>query len=133
VSKGPKPLKVTDQTGKPVDVASAALREAGFQVVLTSENSTDVPEGRVLRQSPDGGSGQKGDTITLTRSLGPVLVRVPNVTAMNVQAAEQVMAEAGFKTDVDHDAGAYLGFVVSTGPKARAEAPQGSTITLHVV
>ena len=86
----------------------------------------------MLRQSPDGGSGQKGDTVTLTRSLGPVLVRVPNVTAMNVQAAEQVMAEAGFKTEVDQDDGAHLGFVVSTGPKARAEAPEGSTITLHV-
>jgi beta-lactam-binding protein with PASTA domain len=133
VSKGPKPLRVPDQTGEPVDAAAQALRKAGFRVALTSENSTDVPEGRVLRQSPEGGTGQKGDTITLTRSLGPVLVTVPNVTAMGVQAAEQVLAEAGFKTEVDADAGSYLGFVLSTGPKARTEAPRGSTITLHVV
>ena len=42
----------------------------------------------------------KGDTITLTESLGPVMVTIPNVRSMGVNAAEKAMAEAGFKTKV---------------------------------
>jgi serine/threonine-protein kinase len=135
VSKGPKPIRVVDQTGKPADEAGAALRRAGFTVADQAENSDDVPEGRVIRQSPDSGHGQKGDTVTVTRSLGPVLVTVPNVQAMGVRAAEQVMRDAGFKTEVKPAALTDLGvgFVVATGPRARSQAPRGSTITLYVV
>nr|WP_294690919.1 Stk1 family PASTA domain-containing Ser/Thr kinase [uncultured Friedmanniella sp.] len=135
VSKGPKPIPVPDWTGKDADKAVAALKKAGFTVEVTTENSDKVAKDRVLAQSPDSGSGQKGDTIRLTRSLGPVLVTVPNVRAMGVKAAEQVMKDAGFKTRVRAAAVNYIGvgFVVSTDPKARSQAPKGSTITLYVV
>jgi serine/threonine-protein kinase len=77
----------------------------------------------------------KGDEITLTRSLGPVLVTVPNVSRMGVKAAEGVMKQAGFKTKVQPVAVNYIGigFVVYSNPRARTEAPKGSTITLYVV
>ncbi|WP_425560657.1 PASTA domain-containing protein [Microlunatus capsulatus] len=60
---------------------------------------------------------------------------VPNVRAMGVRAAEKVMREAGFRTRVQAAAVNYIGvgFVVSTGPKIRSQAPKGSTITLYVV
>jgi serine/threonine-protein kinase len=135
VSKGPKPIKIVDYRGKPADDATRALKKAGFTVAEKQENSDDVPEGRVISQSPDAGHGQKGDTVTLTRSLGPVLVTVPNVQAMGIQAAEQVMKDAGFKTTVKPAAINYIGvgFVVATDPKARSQAPKGSMITLYVV
>jgi serine/threonine-protein kinase len=135
LSKGPKPIPVADWTGKDTGKAVAALEKAGFTVEVTTKNSDRVAKDRVLAQSPDSGSGQKGDTIRLTRSLGPVLVTVPNVRAMGVKAAEQVMKDAGFKTRVRAAAVNYIGvgFVVSTDPKARSQAPKGSTITLYVV
>jgi beta-lactam-binding protein with PASTA domain len=135
VSKGPKPIKIVDYTAKSADDATRALKKAGFTVAEKVENSDDVPQGQVISQSPDSGRGQKGDTVTLTRSLGPVLVTVPNVQAMGIQAAEQVMKDAGFKTTVKPAAINYIGvgFVVSTDPKARSQAPRGSTITLYVV
>ncbi|MBP2418369.1 serine/threonine-protein kinase [Microlunatus capsulatus] len=135
VSKGPKPVKIADWTGKPADDAVAALRKAGFAVAVSTANSDEVPADRVLSQSPAKGSGQKGDEVEVVRSLGPVLVTVPNVRAMGVRAAEKVMREAGFRTRVQAAAVNYIGvgFVVSTGPKIRSQAPKGSTITLYVV
>ena len=104
-------------------------------VEVTTAHSDEVPVGEVISQTPGPGSGQKGDTVELTRSLGPVLVTVPNVRAMGVRAAEQVMRDAGFRTRVQAAAVNYIGvgFVVSTDPKARSQAPKGSTITLFVV
>jgi serine/threonine-protein kinase len=135
VSKGPKPIKIADFTDKSADEATKALKRAGFTVVEKTEHSDDVAEGQVISQTPDQGNGQKGDTVTLTRSLGPVLVTVPYVRSMGIRAAEQVMKDAGFKTKVKPAAINYIGvgFVVSTDPKARSQAPKGSTITLFVV
>ncbi|MFL6028212.1 MAG: PASTA domain-containing protein [Friedmanniella sp.] len=63
------------------------------------------------------------------------MVTVPYVQAMGIRAAEQVMKDAGFKTKVRPAAVNYIGvgFVVGTDPKARSQAPKGSTITLYVV
>ncbi|WP_091416750.1 Stk1 family PASTA domain-containing Ser/Thr kinase [Friedmanniella luteola] len=135
VSRGPKPVKIADWTGKGVDDAVAALEKAGFLVTVTTAHSDEVPVGRVISQSPGPGTGQKGDEVELARSLGPVLVTVPNVRAMGVRAAEKVMQDAGFRTRVQAAAVNYIGvgFVVSTDPKARSQAPKGSTITLYVV
>ena len=71
----------------------------------------------------------------MTSSLGPPMVTVPNVSRMGVRAAQQVMKDAGFKTKVKPVAVNYIGigYVVYTGPRARSEAPKGSTITLYVV
>lgn len=135
VSKGPKPVRIADWTGKPADDAVAALRKSGLEVAVTTDHSDTVPAGRVISQDPGAGSGQKGDRVALVRSLGPVLVTVPNVRAMGVRAAEKVMQDAGFKTRVRAAAVNYIGvgFVVSTSPGARSQAPKGSTITLFVV
>ena len=135
VSKGPAPIKISDYVGQRFSRAEASLRKAGFLVVTKTTHSDEVAKGRVLQQDPSSGVGRKGDTITLTRSLGPVLVQVPNVRSMGVRAAEQAMAGAGFKTRVQAAPVNYLGlgFVVYTDPRSRREAPKGSTITLFVV
>jgi eukaryotic-like serine/threonine-protein kinase len=135
VSKGPAPIPVRNYVGKSFETAEAALGKAGFTVVTEQRHSDEVAKGRVLAQNPRSGSGQRGGTVTLTESLGPVLVRVPNVSRMGVKAAEQVMADAGFKTRVRPVAVNYLGlgYVAFTDPRGRRDAPKGSTITLYVV
>ena len=89
----------------------------------------------MLAQDPKSGQGQRGDTVTLTESLGPVMVQVPNVSRMGIKAAEKVMAAAGFKTRVRPVAVNFLGlgYVAFSDPRGRREAPKGSTITLFVV
>ena len=135
VSKGPAPIPVRSYVGRRVAGAAAALREAGFTVVVDRRHSDEVARGRVLAQDPRSGTGRRGDTVTLTESLGPVLVVVPNVRSVGVKAAQQIMRDAGFKTRVRAVPVNYLGvgYVAYTTPGARERAPKGSTITLHVV
>lgn len=135
ISDGPKPIKIIDYSGRDTDAAVAALKKAGFAVTVKTENSDTVPKGEVINQTPSSGTGVRGDEISLVSSLGPVLVTVPNVRAMGTRAAQQVMKEAGFTTRVKPVATNYLGvgFVVYTDPRARSQAPKGSTITLFVV
>jgi serine/threonine-protein kinase len=135
VSKGPQPIKITDYSGKGAAAAKAGLTKAGFKVKITTANSDTVAKGMVISQSPDKGTGVKGDTVALKESLGPVMVTIPNVRSMGVDAAEKVMAAAGFKTKVQAVAVNYIGigYVVYSKPSAKSEAPKGSTVTLYVV
>jgi serine/threonine-protein kinase len=135
ISNGPAPIRIEDYVGRRASVAEKSLRKRGFAVVIRTAHSDEVARGLVLDQDPASGVGRKGDTITLTKSLGPVLIRVPNVRSMGVRAAEKVMANAGFKTRTRPAPVNYLGlgFVVYTDPRARSEAPKGSTITLFLV
>ncbi|HET9647185.1 MAG TPA: Stk1 family PASTA domain-containing Ser/Thr kinase [Microlunatus sp.] len=135
VSTGPQPITVADFTGKKSDDAVTALEKAGFDVTVEKKNSDAIDKGLVMSQTPNRGTGVKGDEITLTVSKGPVLVTVPNVRRMGTKAATSVMEKAGFKTRVRAVKTNYLGvgYVVYTDPRARTQAPKGSTITLYVI
>ncbi len=134
VSKGPRPIKIPDHTGKPADRATRALEDLGFEVEATEVNSDDVREGRIVSQSPDSGTGQKGDTISLVVSKGPEMVEVPEVVRMGLGAATERLEKAGFKVKV-RQASLYIGvqYVVSTDPAGGSKAPKGSTVVVSVV
>jgi eukaryotic-like serine/threonine-protein kinase len=134
VSKGPKPIKIPDFTGKPAKAAQAALEKRGFKVDATEVNDDTVPKGRVVSQSPDSGTGQKDDVISLVVSKGPVMVEVPNVVGSGLDAAEATLEEAGFKVQVRHSS-MYIGvhYVVSTDPGRGSMAPKGSTVIVNIV
>ncbi len=135
ISSGPKPIKITDYTGKSAKDAQRALTKAGFDVSVNSQHSDSVAAGTVISQSPEDGSGVKGDPVKLVRSLGPVLVEVPNVRAQGVAVATQAMEKAGFKVAQQRASANYLGlgYVAYTKPGIGARAPKGSTITLYLV
>jgi serine/threonine-protein kinase len=135
VSRGPQPLTIINYEGSDADTAIRKLRQLGFAVAVSTERSETVARGLVIRQSPRGGTGIRGDTINITRSLGPNLVTVPNVRSMEVGTAEQVMKKAGFKTEVKASPlrNVGTGYVVYTNPRARSQVPKGTTITLFVI
>ncbi len=134
VSKGPRPIKVADWTGKDADEARAALDRRGFEVEVTEENSDSVEAGAVISQSPDSGTAFRGDTVELVVSEGPVLVEVPDVVRMGVAAARAQLEAAGFDVEVEEST-LFIGvqYVVATDPGAGSRAPRGSTITLSIV
>jgi beta-lactam-binding protein with PASTA domain len=134
VSKGPRPIKIPDFTGKPADPAEQALKRRGFKVDTTQVNDDTVPKGRVVSQSPDSGTGQKDDVISLVVSKGPVMVEVPNVVGMGLDAAKEHLEAAGFVVAVRHSA-MYIGvqYVVATDPSRGTSAPKGSTVTVSIV
>ncbi len=134
VSKGPRPIKVPDFTGKPESAATKALKKLGFEVKTTEVNSDTVPKGRVATQSPNTGTGQKGDVISLVVSKGPVLVKVPDVVRMGLDAATERLTAAGFRVKVVR-ASLYIGvqYVVATDPEGGTMAAKGTTVIVSIV
>jgi len=135
VSKGRRPISITNYAGKDAGQAAAALKKAGFLVDTSSQHSDTVPSGSVISQSPDSGTGFKHDHIKLIKSLGPVLVEVPEVKSMGVVAAKNLLQQKGFTVRTSHSSILWLGlgYVASTDPGGGSMAPKGSTITLNLV
>ena len=68
-SKGPDTVEVPNVAGYSEEQAVVLLAEAGFGVATTSEYSSTVSAGNVIRYSP-AGRQDRGETITLVISLG---------------------------------------------------------------
>ncbi|RYC05523.1 serine/threonine protein kinase [Nocardioides zhouii] len=135
LSRGRKPITIKDWTGKPLANAKVALERRGLEVSVTSEVHSDtVAEGDVISQDPTTGTLYRGDTVSFTVSLGPELVEVPNVEAMGVEAATELLEGLGFEVETQQ-AQIYLGlgYVSSSDPGEGERVAKGSTITLSVV
>ncbi len=134
VSKGPRPIRIPDFTGRSAATAETALEKRGFEVDATEVNHDTVPKGRVVSQSPDSGTGQRGDVISLVVSKGPVMVEVPDVVRMGVAEARERLETAGFRVVV-RESSLYIGvqYVVSTDPSGGTMAPKGTTVIVSVV
>jgi serine/threonine-protein kinase len=134
VSKGPRPIKVPDFTGKPADRAEQVLTERGLEVTMTERNDAEVPAGDVISQTPSSGTLFRGDTVELVVSKGPVMVEVPEVRGAGVEEATEALEAAGFEVRVENS-NVYVGleYVVSSDPAQGSMAPQGSVVTLFLV
>ncbi|MFC6285578.1 Stk1 family PASTA domain-containing Ser/Thr kinase [Nocardioides sp. GCM10027113] len=136
VSKGPKPIRVRDWTGKDGDRAEQALTGSGLDVTRDTAYSDSVPEGDVISQDPSGGTTlYRGDDVRLVVSLGPELVEVPSgLRGSGVDAARQRLEDLGFDVKVERSDNYFgLGYVFSHSPKAGEMVPRGSTITLYLI
>jgi beta-lactam-binding protein with PASTA domain/serine/threonine protein kinase len=134
VSKGPKPLKVPDLTGKSAERAEQVLTERGFEVEVDRENHDTVPDGEVISQSPSSGTLFRGETVRLVVSEGPVMVEVPDVRGVGVDEARRILEEGGFEVRTENsDLYVGLEFVVETDPEHGSLAPDGSVVTLYLV
>jgi eukaryotic-like serine/threonine-protein kinase len=135
VSKGRKPLTVTDWTGKNFVEARTALERKGFEVSSTDEYSDTVAEGDVISQSPDEGTLFRGDQVGFVVSLGPELVEVPGgLVASGWESAQESLEAAGFVVEIEHvDDYLGLGFVYSVDPGSGTDLPEGSTVTLWLI
>lgn len=134
LSKGARPIGIANQVGRPAKDAQATLERAGFAVVVKTANSAQVAEGSIISQQPGGGVGHRGDTVTVVRSLGPVMVKVPEVKAMRTPEAVEALTRAGFRIDTrpgENHLG--LGYALRTDPSSGQEAAQGATITLFEI
>jgi serine/threonine-protein kinase len=68
VSSGPSNVVVPDVTGLDAATARAQLADAGFDVTVVDQPTSDPDQdGVVVEQSPEGGSSAtKGSTVTIT-------------------------------------------------------------------
>ena len=127
VSKGRKPIDITNYTGKRESEAKAGLERAGFEVKVERSYSDDVDKGRVISQSPNSGTGFKKDTITINVSRGPEAIKVPNVVGKLRNDATKVLKDAGFQVRA-FGPGNFS--VKAQTPKADTKAKIGSSVTI---
>ncbi|MHC5903392.1 Stk1 family PASTA domain-containing Ser/Thr kinase [Streptomyces sp. S6] len=134
ISKGAA-IDVPDVTGKDLDEATTALKEAGLKVAVSSvQVNSDLEKGKVAEQSPtDGAEAAAGDTVTLTLSKGPEMVEVPNVVDSSVDDATSLLEQSGFKVKEDRGIlGLFGDTVKKQSVSAGDTAPKGSTITITI-
>ncbi len=133
VSKGREPIQVPDVVGLPEDEARQALDAARLQTVLAPNAVHDakVTKGAVVGQTPTDGTLHRDEPVTLTLSLGPEMVDVPNVFFKREDAAVSTLEDAGFTVEVKYTYGkSVLGLVA--GQDKTGSEPKGSTVTLTV-
>ena len=100
-SAGPAPIIVPDVGGKSQTDATTTLSTAGFRVALTSDSSSSVPVGFVIRTQPAAGTeAPKDSTVTLVISTGPRQANVPDVVGATQSSATSQLEGAGFKVSV---------------------------------
>ncbi|SER55500.1 Stk1 family PASTA domain-containing Ser/Thr kinase [Parafannyhessea umbonata] len=130
LSKGPETVDVPDVTGQTESDATAQLKDAGFEVQVTTAESSSVDKGLVIKQSKTG-TAEKGATITITVSTGNSKVKVPSVVGMQQDAAEAALANAGFKYNVvTTTSDVSSGQVISQDITGTADP--GTTVTIKV-
>ncbi|WP_255869951.1 Stk1 family PASTA domain-containing Ser/Thr kinase [Arthrobacter jinronghuae] len=134
VSKGPAPVEVPVVTGLGEDAALKAVEDAGLTAAVAPDkvNSATVPAGAVVAQTPASGLLERGSTVTLTISLGPRMVEVPNYVGQRAETARADLESRGFTVEVENLLGGLLGLVRDQEPGA-GTAPEGSTVVLKVV
>ena len=134
VSKGPQPIPVPDVRGLPQDAAVKAIQDAGLKAVVAPEtvNDKSVPKGAVVAQSPGNGTLVRGETVTLTVSKGPKMVRVPSFIGKQAKDAQKDLEKLGFDVKINAILGGFFGTVRDQNP-VDTEIAEGSVVTLTVV
>lgn len=150
VSRGARPVAVPDVVGTTSSEATAALRDAGFDVNLVPVASGE-PAGTVIAQDPaagteaprgstvrlniarDGGTSTSATTGATTTTTQPQTTSVPDAAGKELAVAAREFARAGLRVAV-----AYVpneeqaGRVVAQARPAGAEARRGDTVQLNV-
>ena len=141
VSTGQTGVEVPDVAGMTQAEAIAKLKQKGFDSINKAEGaSSDVEKGKVISQSPEGGTVAPADTsVTITISTGEDTsgqVQVPDVTGISSEEAMAILTEnnlqLGTTTEVETDDPNKVGLVVSQDVKADTFAEPGTKVNLTV-
>jgi len=124
VSKGREPIQVVNTAGQTRANAYYTLQNKGFAVAVRQDYSDRVAEGRVISQWPSSGTKYRGDTITITVSLGPEEVDVPNVVGESCDSGDDELSK-WFDVERKGD-----GPIVTGQNPSGGEAKVGSTVTI---
>jgi beta-lactam-binding protein with PASTA domain/tRNA A-37 threonylcarbamoyl transferase component Bud32 len=130
----PDRVNVPTVLDQPRAKAEATLEAAGFEVDVTSVPS-DTPRGIVLEQDPLAGTEvDEGSTVTLTVSLGPGTVVVPDVVGQPKARAAKTLEEKGLRVRDKRKPSRSVraGLVIATQPPADREIERHSVVTLVV-
>lgn len=115
--------------------AASRLSDYGLTLRVADEAArfdAEVPAGNVLEQAPPPRSlVKRGSTVTVTLSLGPQRLTVPELAGQSLQSAQVALAAAGLslgRTLSVYRPGAEPGTVVEQRPPAGDELPPGAPV-----
>jgi eukaryotic-like serine/threonine-protein kinase len=138
-SLGPKPIAtatVPNVQGQRRSTAIAALKAAGFKVLVTAAQSSGTAANTVVNQSPVGGSKEPvGSTVTI--GVTGATVTVPaSVIGMSPSQATALLQGGPYNYTVTQQTGSgpgQVGTVYATSPPVGSALPPGSAIIIYVV
>ena len=129
-----KPVAVPNVVGIRKELAVQKVKDAGLEPNVKETASTDVKEGFVVDQKPDGGTRiQKGDQVTIIVSTGVPKTTVPGVVGMDYADAVDQLNQANLdarKREVFSKK--PPGQVVGQNPPAGDIVPEGTVVVLRV-
>jgi len=135
VSSGREITDVPDVRGMTPQEAADALAAVDLQLEqqVREVSSEDVTAGRIAEQSPAPGSQlSKGSRVSVAVSTGPALVRVPSITGMQLEQAEETLASVGLSSQVTSvDSFEREGQILSVANEGAMVAP-GTAVGLEV-
>jgi eukaryotic-like serine/threonine-protein kinase len=133
VSKGHAPVAVPHVVGKTKARAEAALRAAGFKVVVQTAFSDEIDRDVVISVDPDEGAEAPFEsTVTLTVSLGPEEFAAPSLTGLSPTAARAKAGDYGLHVSFFYVPGTAQTTVISQVPEAGQTVHYGDTLVLYV-
>jgi len=131
-----KKVAVPEVVGYMQANAEEELQQAGFQVSVTEEASSEVPEGEVIRQSPLANQkALEGSTVTIWVSTGPSTVEVPDVRTELEEDAKGILTDSGLNyTVIYQDASdpTEVGRVMDQVPLPGAVVDAGYNVRIFV-
>jgi eukaryotic-like serine/threonine-protein kinase len=126
---------VPNVTGESEQAASAKLRAAGLSAAPSLGSSATVASGRVISQSPAGGSRvDRGRSVSIVVSSGPGSAALPSVEGLPPSQALSRLRKAAFKPTIKEEPNAKVpqGRVIGTEPPAGTELQVGSPVSVLV-
>jgi serine/threonine-protein kinase len=135
-SKGPDLRTVPDVVGKSETRAKEMIGAAGLEWRVSQDYDDVIPKGRIIRQSPDPETQlEKGKRVTITVSLGPPLVEIPDVSGQTAKDAIATLEALHFVVGTpqqEYSTTVPKGEVIRTDPPAHQEIPKFSSVTVVV-
>lgn len=130
-------ITVPDVTGKQMEIAQTMLTDKHLSVSIKEVDSSDVPVGEVITQTPIGGSVVKANrTIYLTVSRGNHgdTVLVPDLRGLTLDEATRKLKEIGLSvgTVTYADADREDGKILQQTPSSPDKVAQNTTIDVVV-
>ena len=127
-------VTVPNLVGTDQGTATNNLQQLGLVVAVKNGSSSTVPAGNVISVSP--GANRvlvRGETVTLTVSTGPKLVKVPYVVGSSADDTQDDLEDAGFAVAIATTpvANSQVGDVITQNPPG-GQASEGSTVTITV-
>ena len=130
VSAGPAPRIVpSGLIGASAEQARAALEEIQLVANILEAYDNKAPKGQIISSSAKAGDAlERGAKVTLTMSIGPEPIAVPNVIGMSGSTAASTLESAGFI--VEGIEGSPTGLVLQTDPTPGEKRQRSTSVRI---